>query len=66
MMKQRDMMRQLFERCRGDRVRIVSAYAEAERRGRVSRMRNRYGLSAEDYAARLLADGLRKTWLRDA
>lgn len=65
-MKQRDKMRQLFSRYRGDQVKIVSAYAEAEKRGQVSRESNRYGLSAEDYAARLLADGLRKAWLRGA
>jgi hypothetical protein len=37
-MKQRDMMRELFRRFRGDRARVVEAYVEAERRGDVERV----------------------------
>jgi hypothetical protein len=53
-------MIRLFREHRGDRERTVQAYADAERRGKVSRASNKYDLSAEDYARALLADGLRK------
>jgi len=40
------------------------AYGDAERRGKVSRASNKYDISSEAYARALLADGLRKGWLR--
>ena len=61
---QREFMLRLFRDYRGNRERTVQAYADAERRGEVSRARNKYDLSAEAYARALLADGLRKGWLR--
>jgi hypothetical protein len=63
-MKQRDKMRELFRRFDGNKVRIVSAYAEAERHGEVERARNSHDLIADDYASRLFADGVRKKWIR--
>ena len=61
---QREWMLRLFREHRGDREGTIQAYAEAERRGRVSRNSNTSRLSAEAYARALLADGLRKGWLR--
>jgi len=60
---QRDKMRELFQECRGDEERTVLAYAAAERAGEVSRRSNDYALNAEEYARRLLADGVRKGWV---
>jgi hypothetical protein len=60
---QREKMRELFRRHRGDHTRIVREYATAERRGEVARRRNTLDLSPEDYAARLLNDGLHKGWI---
>ncbi|MGA3141475.1 MAG: hypothetical protein ABSF10_00315 [Verrucomicrobiota bacterium] len=39
---------------------VVGKYAEAERRGDVTRKSNSHGLTTHDYAVRLLADGIRK------
>jgi uncharacterized membrane protein len=60
---QRDVMRQLFREHRSDSDRVVRAYAAAERRGEVTRLRNSHDLDAETYARALLADGERKGWL---
>jgi hypothetical protein len=63
-MKQRDKMRELFQRFDGCRAQIVRAYADAERRGEVERVRDSNGLSADVYAARLFSDGVRKKWIQ--
>jgi len=63
-MTQTDMMRELFRRFGGDRARVVEAYAEAERRGQVERVRDTHDMSAEEYAARLFADGVEKRWIQ--
>lgn len=60
---QRDVMRRIYVECRADEARAAREYAAAELRGEVRRARNRYGMSAEEYARRLLADGLKKGWL---
>ena len=60
---QRDKMRELFQKNAGDEERTVSAYAAAERAGEVSRRSNDYALNAEEYARRLLSDGVRKGWI---
>jgi len=60
---QRDKMRELYKQNAGDEQRTIAAYAAAERRGEVSRRSNDYGLNAEEYARRLLADGVRKGWI---
>ena len=64
MPSQRDVMRDLFRRHRGDEGAIIREYAAAERRGEVSRDSNEYELSAEDYARRLLEDARKKGWIR--
>lgn len=61
---QRDVMRQIFDRHWPVRDKMIAEYAAAERRGEVMRSRNRYNLSPEQYAHRLLEDGLKKGWLR--
>lgn len=60
---QRDVMRDLYQRLRGDTAAVVREYAAAERRGEVGRWRNDYGLAPEEYAERLLADARRKGWI---
>lgn len=60
---QRDKMRELFQRNAGDEEKTVLAYAVAERAGEVSRRSNDYALNAEEYARRLLNDGVRKGWI---
>jgi hypothetical protein len=62
--KQRDVMRKLWAIHEPDEDRTIREYAAAERRGEVGRTRNTYDISPEEYARRLLADGLHKGWLR--
>lgn len=61
---QRDTMRELFRKYRGDERRVVEEYAAAERRGEVDRASNEYGLTPEEYAYRLLEDARKKGWIR--
>jgi hypothetical protein len=61
--KQRDVMRKLWVKYGPDEDRVIREYAAAEQRGEVGRARNAYAISAEEYARRLLSDGLRKGWL---
>ena len=64
-MSQRDKMLEIYKRHKGNNDNaIIREYADAERSGKVKRKRNKYGLSAEDYAKRLLADGRDKGWLK--
>jgi len=63
-MTQRDMMRKLFRRFDGDRSRVVTAYAEAERRREVQRVHDSRDMSADEYASRLFADGVQKRWIQ--
>lgn len=63
---QRAVMRDLYARFAPDEDRVVREYAAAEKRGQARRSSNAYDVSAEDYARRLLADGLRKGWLNGA
>ncbi len=60
---QRAAMRRIYRREGMDHGRTVRAYAAAEGAGDVERRSNENGLSAEDYAYRLLADGLTKGWI---
>lgn len=64
MPSQRDMMRDIFRRHRGDEEAVVREYAAAETRGEVTRSSNAYDLSPEDYARRLLEDARKKGWIR--
>lgn len=63
-MKQRDKMRELFRRFNGDRLRVIEAYVKAESLGEVGRVSDSRGMSANDYALRLFADGIRKEWIQ--
>ena len=62
---QRDKMRELFRRYPSDRDALIRQYAKAERDGVVSRRSNTRDISAEDYAARLFADGIKKGWIHE-
>lgn len=62
---QRDVMRAIWARCAPDEDRAIREYATAEHRGEVSRKQNASGLTSEQYARALLADGLAKGWLSD-
>lgn len=62
---QREVMRRLFVASGRNPDRAVHAYAAAERAGEVVRRSNKHGISAEDYARALLADGEKKGWLRE-
>ncbi len=61
---QRAIMREIYAQYRNNEPRIISEYAAAERAGRVHRKGQKSGHSPEDYAKALLADGLRKRWLK--
>lgn len=60
---QRDVMRRVWARWGPDEGRVVGAYAAEERAGVAPRRSNTRGESAEDYARRLLYDGIKKGWL---
>jgi len=60
---QRDKMRELFRKYPHDSAAAIKAYAQAERSGIVTRRSNDRGISPEEYASRLFADGLKKGWL---
>jgi hypothetical protein len=57
-------MRELYRSHHGNKEAVILAYAAAERRGEVGRKSNVWALDAEEYARRLLADGLKKGWLQ--
>lgn len=61
---QRGLMRDLFEALKGDEERVVEAYAAAETTGAVQRASNAHKMEPVAYARALLADGLRKGWVR--
>jgi hypothetical protein len=63
-MKQQDKMRELYARFSGDEDRCVREYAEAERRGEVSRKSDTSGRTPESYAKALFKDGIQKGWLK--
>ena len=58
-------MRKLFRRFDGDRTRVVKAYAEAEQCGEVKRVRDSHDMGTDQYASRLLADGVQKSWIQE-
>jgi hypothetical protein len=60
---QRDVMRDIYARNHGEEGRVVAEYAAAERAGKVQRIGNKPGHTAEHYAAALFNDGLKKGWL---
>lgn len=60
---QRDVMRALFKAFGDDETAVCSAYAKAERDGKVARDSNDYSIPAEAYAKALWRDGISKNWL---
>ncbi|HYO90018.1 MAG TPA: hypothetical protein VEQ40_00190 [Pyrinomonadaceae bacterium] len=60
---QRDFMRELVRRFGINEERVVREYAEAEKRGDVERKRNKYQLTAEQYARALWNDAVKKNWI---
>lgn len=64
MTSQRDMLRRLAERFGRNEERLIQEYAAAEKRREVHRSSNEYGISAEEYAARLVADARKKGWIK--
>ena len=60
---QRDFMRLLYGRHRGHERGIVLDYAKGERDGWVDRWSEQDRLSPEEYARRLLRDGLAQGWM---
>ncbi len=60
---QRDLMRFLVGKLGHNQDSVCREYAAADRQGLVPRNSNRHGLSAEQYAHRLYADGIRNGWL---
>ena len=63
LLTQRDVMRLLNVRHNGDEHAIVQEYVKAELDGKVRRHSDASGISPEDYAKRLLYDGIKKGWL---
>ena len=62
--KQREMMRRLYQQFGADKKKACQAYAQAEQRGEVVRNRNAGSNSPEQYASDLWSDGMRKGWLQ--
>lgn len=60
---QRDMMRKVFKKNGGNIKLIVAEYASMEKLGYVSRKSNTINISTEQYAMRLLKDGVNKGWI---
>ncbi len=60
---QRDKMRALFKAYGDDEAAVCSAYAKAEKDGKVARESNDYSIPAEAYARALWRDGISKGWL---
>lgn len=63
MASQRDVMRAIWAQLGPNERLVVEAYASAERRGEVARASNPTNLSPEEYARRLLHDGVKRGWL---
>ena len=64
-MKQRDMMRSLYQAIGNDEQALISNYADSERSGKVVRGSNSLHLSPEQYARALYLDGIRKGWIKE-
>lgn len=59
-----EVMRRLYRAHGGDRDAVVRAWVAAIRAREVTRKSNERRMSEEEYAKRLIYDGLRKGWLR--
>jgi hypothetical protein len=62
-MNQREKMRELYSRLKGNKDRIITEYANAEWEKVVTRESNFRHLTPEAYAGRLYSDGVRKGWI---
>lgn len=60
---QRDLMKRLWSDYSGDQSLVIQEYVKAELEGRVARRSNKSSVTPEEYANRLLKDGLNKGWL---
>ncbi len=65
-MKQRDYMKSLFKKYKGNEATIIKEYANGERSKIVRRKSNKYNLSAESYAQALYNDGIRRGWIEES
>ena len=61
---QHAVMERLWERFMPDTEKTIATYADAERRGEVTRSSNKSNKTPEAYARALLYDGLHKGWLK--
>lgn len=60
---QRDVMREAWRRANGDRAAATRLWVQAIERGEVERRSNQTGMPEEEYAKRLIYNGLRHGWL---
>jgi hypothetical protein len=60
---QRDLMKKLWRDYEGEHSLVIQEYVKAELKGRVARRSNKSSITPEEYAKRLLKDGLNKGWL---
>jgi hypothetical protein len=60
---QRDFMRELVKKFGMDEERVIHEYAEAEKRGEITRKRNSQNYTAEQYARALWNDAIQKGWI---
>ena len=62
--KQRDYMRQLFQKFNKDSSKIINAYAAGEKAGIVERKNNSHNLTSYEYAKKLFSEGSRRGWIK--
>jgi hypothetical protein len=60
---QRDLMKRLWRDYSGDQSLVIQEYVKAELEGRVARRSNKSSITPEEYANRLMKDGLNNGWL---
>jgi len=63
LLTQRDVMRLLYVRHKGNEAAIIAEYVIAVREGKVAKKGDANAISPEDCARRLLRDGISKRWL---
>lgn len=61
--RQRELIKQLATKHKGDEKKVCAAYAKAEREGTIKRARDEHDLSPEEYAKQLWRDAQRWGWL---
>ncbi len=60
---QRDFRGELVRKFGTDEERVIHEYAEAEKRGEITRKRNSQNFTAEQYARALWNDAVQKDWI---